>query len=116
MTVDLTFDEYQEMAGTTAIYPESGSGSVLALAYVGLGLGESGEVQNQIKKALRDDNGAITPKRKANIIKEISDLLWYCARIATELDCTLGDIAQGNLDKLADRKDRGVLQGSGDNR
>jgi len=37
-------------------------------------------------------------------------------RRAQELGFTLGEIAQENLDKLASRKARGVLGGSGDNR
>jgi hypothetical protein len=89
-TSALSFDEYQQLTAVTAIYPEAGSGSAGALAYVTLGLvGEAGEV---------------------------GDVTWYLARLATELQVSLGDVGQKNLDKLLDRKDRGVLQGSGDTR
>ena len=37
-------------------------------------------------------------------------------KIADEIGCNLSDVAQGNLDKLADRAERGKLKGSGDNR
>ncbi len=52
-----TFDEYQERALKTAIYP--GTGSMMGLAYCGLGLGETGEVQGKIKKIMRDNAGNI---------------------------------------------------------
>jgi hypothetical protein len=42
--------------------------------------------------------------------------LWYCAALARELDLELDAIVQHNLDKLADRKRRGVIQGNGDKR
>jgi hypothetical protein len=43
-------------------------------------------------------------------------VLWYLAQIATELDLGLDEIAQGNLEKLFSRQQRGVIQGAGDNR
>jgi len=42
--------------------------------------------------------------------------LWYLAQLATELRCSLDDIAITNIEKLQSRKDRGVLGGSGDQR
>lgn len=111
---ELSFDEYQRLTKTTAIYP--GSGEVLGLAYVGLGLGESGEVQGKIKKIIRDKNGVVDDTDRKNIAKELGDQLWYVARTADELGLSLSDVAQGNLDKLFDRKDRGVLGGNGDDR
>jgi hypothetical protein len=38
------------------------------------------------------------------------------AILAFELDYTLEEIMQMNLDKLASRQQRGVISGSGDNR
>ena len=114
--MSLTFDDYQQQAVRTAIYPEKRTGSPMALAYVALGLGEAGEVQGKIKKILRDHDGEITPDARGAIAKELGDLLWYVAVTAEELGVWLGAVAQGNLDKLADRAERGVLQGSGDNR
>jgi len=42
--------------------------------------------------------------------------LWYISNLATELNLSLDDIAKKNLDKLMDRKRRGKIHGSGDNR
>lgn len=108
----LDINEYQHKATETAVYP--GKGEVLGLLYVGLGLGEAGEVQGKIKKVLRDDNGVVTPEKREAILSELGDVLWYAAQIATELDANLSDVAQANLDKLAGRKERGTLTGSGD--
>ena len=56
---ELTFDQYQKQAVSTAIYP--GQGEVLGLVYVALGLaGEAGEIANKVKKVLRDDNGELS--------------------------------------------------------
>lgn len=112
----MDFDYYQTETNKTAIYPEKGTGSPLALAYVGLGLGEAGEVQGKIKKILRDDNGVVTQEKRNTIAAELGDLLWYVSQAATEISMTLEDIARGNLDKLASRAERGTLQGSGDYR
>jgi NTP pyrophosphatase (non-canonical NTP hydrolase) len=113
---DLSFTDYQLATDATAVYPEVGTGSVLALAYVGLGLGEAGEVQGKIKKILRDDAGVVSPEKREQIAGELGDVLWYVARAADELGYSLEQIARANLAKLADRSERGVLQGSGDNR
>lgn len=109
-----TFKEFQEMAAYTAIYP--GRKTIMGLTYVGLGLGESGEVQGKIKKVLRDDNGEITPEKRQAILDEAGDVLWYLAMLCEELDEDLESIALANIRKLFDRKKRDVLRGSGDTR
>lgn len=114
---DLTFEQYQKETASTAVYPEVGTGSAKALTYVTLGaVGEAGEIANKVKKILRDSGGVVSEEVAKDLLKEIGDLQWYVARLADELNGSLGDIAQGNLDKLSDRKARGVIQGSGDNR
>ena len=110
------FNIYQESCKQTAIYPGSGTGSVLALAYCGLGLGEVGEVQGKIKKILRDSNGEVSEEVKVALAAELGDVLWYCASLATELGMNLADVADDNLKKLSSRKERGQLKGSGDDR
>lgn len=109
----MTIEEFQCRALATAIYPNRGNN----LAYPVLGLvGESGEVAEKVKKMIRDDGGFLTPDRRAAIIKELGDVLWYVAATAHELSATLEDVAQGVLDKLDARKSTGTLNGDGDNR
>lgn len=111
-----TFNKYQGDIVQHAIYPEAGTGSVMALAYVGLGLGEAGEIQGKIKKILRDSDGVVTDEIRLEIAKEVGDLLWYVTRAAEELGYTVEQVALMNVGKLNSRMERGVLKGSGDNR
>jgi NTP pyrophosphatase (non-canonical NTP hydrolase) len=109
----LTATYYQARACETAIFPKH-----QALEYLTLGLtGEAGEIANKVKKFIRD--GASKDEYLAKRIEigyEIGDVLWYCAVLAEELEMNLGHIMENNLQKLADRKKRGTLSGSGDNR
>lgn len=89
---------------------------ILAVTYDGLGLGEAGEVQGKIKKIIRDNGGIITPEAIEEIKKELGDTLWYIASMCENLGITLADVANSNIEKLHDRQERGVLNGSGDNR
>ena len=112
----MDLNTYQQEAVKTAIYPGARTGSITALAYLGLGLGEAGEVQGKIKKIIRDEGGVITDEARVGIMKELGDVLWYVALISEELDINLDDVASANIAKLADRHGRGVLGGSGDER
>ena len=96
----------------TAIYPQD-----LKLIYPALGLaGETGEVVDHIKKAIRDNNREVDAERRELIAKELGDVLWYMASIAADLGMTLNEVAELNIKKLKDRAARGVLHGAGDNR
>lgn len=115
MSEDLGLDEYQRLAGRTAMYPGRGGDTIAAYPALGLA-GEAGEVCEQIKKAMRDDHGKLTPQRRSALKKELGDVLWYLAALAHEMDFSLSEVARANLDKLADRRARGVLGGEGDER
>jgi NTP pyrophosphatase (non-canonical NTP hydrolase) len=114
------FDHYQEQcASEFAFYPGM-------LIYPALGLaGEAGEVVEKVKKLVRDDEmpldenfhtSEIDPEKRLAIALELGDVMFYVAMIADDIDYTLSEIADMNLEKLADRKNRGHLRGSGDNR
>ena len=129
-------DDYQTFASFSAIYP--GKGTHLGISYCAHKLaGEAGEFNEHFGKpmweedlmhyqpweALNDEKphgqltfNDLTPWRKEALIKELGDVLWYVAALARELDIPLSEIAFKNLVKLADRADRNVLQGSGDER
>ena len=108
----MDLSEYQRQSRRTAEYPREAW-----LAYPALGLaGEAGEVAEHAKKAIRDDEGKVSDERKAAMAKELGDVLWYVAQLATELGLDLDEIAGQNLEKLLSRQARGVLSGSGDDR
>jgi NTP pyrophosphatase (non-canonical NTP hydrolase) len=105
--------DYQQRSRATAVYPDAGHN----LTYPALGLcGEAGECAEKVKKAIRDDGGVLSDERRAALAAELGDVLWYVAQLATEAGLDLDEIADDNLAKLLSRRDRGVLQGSGDAR
>ena len=110
----MDFSTYQRGARTTAVYPGCGEGQ---WTYPALGLaGETGEVCEKLKKAIRDDGGKVNAERLAAISKELGDVLWYVASVAVDLGSSLEEVAERNVAKLADRDARGVIHGSGDDR
>lgn len=108
----MNFNEYQNDCLKTAVYPAN-----MQLAYPALGLaGEAGEICNKVKKVFRDDKGILSEEKRREIAAELGDVLWYIAAVASDLNVDLDDVAAANLEKLASRRARDVLQGSGDNR
>lgn len=66
---ELTWDEYQELALETVVFPED-----QALEYTVMSLhGECGEISNNLKKVIRDDNY----EKIEESAKEAGDALWY---------------------------------------
>lgn len=125
----MEFNEYQEKASSLAIYPlttvvENGKAVGASYIYPVMGLcGEAGELANKVKKLIRDkkgkirdENGELLSEIKEEITGEIGGILWYIQQVCTEFDLELNDVAQYNIKQLDSRKERGVLQGSGDNR
>jgi NTP pyrophosphatase (non-canonical NTP hydrolase) len=109
----LSFTEYEKIWDITAIYPDRGNN----FTYPALKLcGEAGEVAEKLGKIIRDKGGKLTFEDEQEVIKELGDVLWYITALAKEMGGTLEEVAYRNWKKLTDRKDRGVLQGSGDNR
>lgn len=87
------------------------------LIYPVLGLlGEAGEIANKLKKVARDDVGIMSDEKVDAVSKEVGDVLWYVAATSTELGYSLDEVASANLNKLADRQERGVISGDGDER
>lgn len=108
----MELSEYQRLSRRTAEYPREHW-----LTYPALGLaGEAGEVADHAKKTIRDDDGIVSEDRRSAMAKELGDVLWYVAQLASELELDLDEVAAENLQKLFSRQRRGVLSGSGDNR
>ena len=108
----MTLNEYQQHALETANYPDE-----RRIIYPTLGLtGEAGEVADKVKKVIRDCREEFTDEKRREIVKEIGDVLWYCATLARDLGYELDEVAQMNVDKLRSRMQRNIISGSGDNR
>lgn len=109
----ITFSDYEDIVMLLAVYPDKGNNFV----YPALGLtGEAGEVADKIKKVLRDKQGKLSESDRVSILKELGDVLWYLAAMASELKSSLKEVAGMNVSKLLDRNKRNVLHGEGDNR
>lgn len=105
----MNLNDYQKAALATAVYPRNGK---TELTYTALGLAsEAGEYAGKIKKLLRDAEFS----REA-AMAELGDVLWYVAAAADALGFDLRDVADANITKLADRKSRNAIRGSGDYR
>ena len=116
----LGLNEYQRMAHETASYPCGTIGKeahAVNYLYPALGLAEeAGEVAGKFAKAIRDSAGKVDEERKAAIVKELGDVMWFVAELATCLEVDLDLVAEMNLQKLASRKARGKINGDGDDR
>ena len=117
----LDFRTYLKEAHTTSKYPYGQiEGSELYPAkwiYPALGLAEeAGEVAGKFAKAVRDCSGMIDSERKEAIKKELGDVLWFVAELCTVMEVDMSEVAAINLQKLASRQARGVINGSGDDR
>lgn len=113
----MEFSDYQAETRKTAQYPDRGANFVFPT----LGMvGEAGEVAEKVKKLMRDHDtfspAAVGAEVKTEIVKELGDVLWYLAQLATEFDVSLDEIAKQNLVKIKDRRARGKISGEGDNR
>lgn len=112
--------DYQEQAHKTAIYPTDETLLSPAQIYSLMGNGgETGELLNLCKKALRGDYGqdpVINVEFRKKLVGELGGQLWYLAEVCSVFGLELNEVAQANLELLADRQERGVLKGSGDNR
>lgn len=112
----MTLDEYQQAARSTALYPRE-----VRVLYPTLKLaGEAGEVAEKLGKLMRDEayvpGAELSRAQRDALSAELGDVLWYVANLAADLGLSLEEVGENNLAKLASRRARGVVHGSGDNR
>lgn len=87
------------------------------IVHLVLGLsGETGELSEKIKKAIRDKGCNISSKDYQLIKKEMCDIIFYWVALCDELGMDPDEVLNMSLVKIQDRLDREVLQGSGDER
>ena len=100
--------------------------------YPALGLSEeAGEVCGKIAKFIRK-HGGIDPmtaryelenkvtvtddelKFRKDLSRELGDTMWMLAELCTNYGLDMGEVMAENIEKLADRKDKGLIIGEGD--
>lgn len=114
----MTLEEYQRQAMKTCMASSEN------FSYMFLNLvGEVGEFASKVAKAIRKEENCIeyndlgvTVTNNEELQKEAGDILWQLSGLCSVMGWKLEDIAQQNLDKLASRQQRNVIDGSGDNR
>ena len=115
--------EYQVKAHDFASYGDNAMYPALGLAE------EAGEVCGKIAKFIRHNNG-MTPqdaekssspiirdevaKFRTALMSELSDVMWMAAEIATLNGMGLDEIMEYNIVKLTERRNKGLIDGSGD--
>ena len=119
--------EYQVKAHDFASYGENPMSPALGLSE------EAGEVCGKIAKFIRKHEGidpmtaryelenkvTITDdelKFRNDLSKELGDVLWMVAELCTVYGLNMGKVMAENIEKLTDRRERGVIDGEGDNR
>lgn len=111
----MNMTEYQRLARKTAVYPGFGDRKLESILYCVVGLvNEAGEVAGKVKKVMRGDMPLDRARDK--IADEAADTLWYLAMLCSELNITLEDLAERNIDKLMYRLHSGKIRGDGDDR
>lgn len=116
----MELNEYQKRAMSTCMETCNNH------AYMLTGfVGEAGELFGKIAKGIRKDKTAFmdnklidgfTDAEKHDIKSELGDCAWFIAGIAKTMGWTLEEVCAENIDKLASRQKRGVIDGDGDNR
>lgn len=124
----MTLNEYQEKAMSTCM------DSCNNFSYMMLNLvGEVGELSSKVAKMIRKEKFEIGGKSNLRVdikavngddmaiidkelILEAGDIAWQLAGLCKVFGWSLEDVCQANLDKLASRKARGVIDGNGDER
>lgn len=110
---NMSFNEYQEEAGKTAIFPDD----VPPLFYNAAGMcDEAGEVMGVVKKFYRDRKALDLTLDRDKLVKELGDTLWYLSQAARMAKIPLSEVAETNIEKLRGRRERNTIHGEGDER
>jgi NTP pyrophosphatase (non-canonical NTP hydrolase) len=111
-TYDKSLNSYQEEAART-MTSERGAMNRDGLACEGMGIaGEAGEVADLLKKHLFHGH----PLDKDKLVKELGDVLWYVAALASHLGVDLEEVARANIKKLEKRYPNGFSKADSQNR
>lgn len=124
----MELNEYQKKAMSTCM-PSCENFSYMFLNLVG----EVGEFASKIAKAIRkehlnigcndiiagihfDEYAENLEQNRSDLKAECGDILWQLSSLCQVMGWSLEEVAEQNLAKLASRKSRNLIDGSGDNR
>jgi len=121
----MQLNEYQDRAMTTCM-ETCRNESYMMLNLVS----EVGELASKMAKAVRNGKAvivgnhfvtecgyeAMTEQEIHDLKAEAGDCIWQLAGLCSVMGWSLEEVCRENLAKLADRKQRGVIAGNGDNR
>lgn len=119
--------DYQKKAHDFATYGDNAMYPALGLAE------EAGEVCAKIAKFIRRNTGlqpdtiyrddsptmdwnARNEQFRKDLSKELGDVMWMVAELCTVYGLDMEDAMSENIEKLTDRRERGVIDGNGDDR
>lgn len=102
----MELNEYQRQAMTTCM-DSSNNVSYMLFNLIG----EAGEFASLVAKGI-----SIGTIRENELMKVAGDILWHLSGLCSVMGWTLDDVAKQDLEKLASRQQRGVIDGNGDNR
>ena len=119
--------DYQKKAHDFATYGDNAMYPALGLAE------EAGEVCGKIAKFIRKNTGlqpdtiyrddssildwtAKNAQFRKDLSAELGDVMWMAAELCTIYGLDMGEVMSENIEKLTDRRERGVIDGNGDNR
>lgn len=98
-------DRWHDLVETTR------TDSAVGITYAALGISsEAGEVANEAKKIIRNDNGSVTIERRNRIIDELGDLLWYTHLMMIELQVDEYEVFGKTQSKLLGRKENNTIK------
>lgn len=110
-------DNFEDLDSVEDLIQHSLSAERVTLETLIYELGVSiGEAQTLYAKAVRDDEGIFYEERLRKLRLSLSNIVFSIARIAGYFHVGIGHLMESNIKKLFDRKDRGKLGGSGNNR
>lgn len=75
-----------------------------------------GNIQEILKKAVRTHDWIPTEIQKDQLTLLFSDIVYGIQKFCWGYGYNISDVLQQNIEKLADRKERGVIHGGGDER
>lgn len=106
----MNINEYQKLAMIT-LNKKLSKQDMLINGVMGL-CGESGEAIDLVKKHLHQGHEL----DKNALIKEMGDIAWYLAELATVLDINLEEVLIANIEKLKKRYPEGFSEDASINR